>query len=309
MSSEVAGYFERLRTHLRLGDVAESDDVMRELATHVEDRVDELVRRGMSPREATETTLRGFGRPRTLAHLLRQAHLATSWTDALLGAAAFVFLAVVLGGELWREPVLAAGSAALVVGITLYGLWQGRPSWFYPWAGAALTLPIAAGYIAFAVLHRGLPQLAYGADPLTLAGVAGALLYFPVGLFVVCAAVLVAVRRDWLDASVLLSPMPAMLVAVISIHRAGGISASGHALSDASPLLFGVYLSMGLATLALLRAPTRSLRIATLVGSAVVLLAVCTLLQDPGGGVVTLAARSALLVGFLLSPALVARHA
>ncbi len=309
MSSEVAGYFERLRTHLRLGDVAESDDVMRELATHVEDRVDELIRRGMSPERATETTLRGFGRPRTLAHLVRQAHLAASWSDAVLGASAFAFVAAVLGGALWREPALAAGSAVLAVGITLYGLWQGRPSWFYPWAGAALTLPIAAGYIAFSVLQRGLPQLAHGANALTLAGVAGALLYFPVGLFVVCAAVLVAVRRDWLDASVLLSPMPAMLVAVISIHRAGGLGESAHALSAASPLLVGVYLSMALATLALLRAPTRSLRVATLVGSALILLAAGTMLQDPGGGVVTLAARGALLVGFLLSPALVARHA
>jgi hypothetical protein len=308
MSSEVAGYFERLRTHLRLGDTAESDDVMRELATHVEDRVDELVRRGMSPQEAAETTLRGFGRPRTLAHLLRQAHLTTSWADALLGASAFAFVALMVGGALWRVPAFAACGAVLVVGITLYGLWQGRPSWFYPWAGAALTLPIAAGYIAFAVLDRGLPELTH-ASPLTLAGVAGALLYFPVGLFVVSAAILVAVRRDWLDASVLISPLPAMLVAVISIHRAGGLSASGHALSDASPLLVGVYFSMALATFALLRAPTRNIRIATLVGSALGLLAVCTLLQDPGGGGVTLAARGALLVGFLLSPALVARHA
>lgn len=308
MSSEVAGYFERLRNHLRLGDTFESDDVMRELSAHVEDRVAELVRTGMSPSRAEHAVLSGFGRPRTLAHLVRQAHLVTPWADALLGAAAFVFLAVIVGAELWHVPAFAAGGAGLVVALTLYGLWQGRPSWFYPWAGAALTLPLAAGYIAFAVLHREAPALTAGPHALALAGVAGALLYFPIGLFVVAAAVLVAVRRDWLDASVLLSPLPGVLVEIIAVHRAGGLASGGQPLTG-SALLFGVYLGMAIATLAFLRASTRNVKVMTLVGSAVGLWAVSTLLVDPGGGIVALAARGALLVGFLLSPALVARHA
>jgi len=309
MSSEIAGYFERLRAHLRLDDGFESDEVMRELAAHVEDRVDELVRRGVPPERAASVALRGFGRPRTLAHLLRQARFITTWGDALLGAAAFVVVAIVLGAELWRVPVLMVTATALVVGVTLYGLWQGRPAWFYPWAGAALTLPLAAGYIAFAVLHRELPRLAQDPGALSLAGVAGALLYFPIGLFVVAAAVLVAVRRDWLDASVLLSPLPGVLAAIIAVHRAGGPAESGQALSDASAVLFIVYVSMAVATVAFLRASTRSIKVMTLVGGALALLSTSSLFVDPNGSLLTLGARGALLVGFLLSPALVARHA
>lgn len=309
MSSEVAGYFERLRTHLRLGDGFESEEVLRELAAHVDDRVGELVSRGASRERAAGVALRGFGRPRTLAHLVRQARFVTTWGDAFLGAAAFVLLAAVLGAELWRVPLLLFAAASLIVGITLFGLWQGRPAWFYPWAGAALTLPLAAGYIAFAVLHRELPQLTHSPGMLALAGMAGALLYFPVGLFVVAAAVLVAVRRDWLDASVLLSPLPGVLAAIVGVHRAGGPAASGQALSDGSALLFAVYLCMGIATLACLRAPTRNIKVITLVVGAIALLSVSSLLLNPSGSLVILAARGALLVGFLLSPALVARHA
>jgi hypothetical protein len=66
---------------------------------------------------------------------------------------------------------------------------------------------------------------------------------------------------------------------------------------------------MAVATLMLLRAPVRSLKVMTLIGSALLLLSGSTLLVDPGGGVVTLAGRAAMLVAFLLSPALVARHA
>jgi hypothetical protein len=309
MSSEVAGYFERLRAHLQLGDSFESD-VMRELSAHVEDRVTELQRRGVPEDRARRMALEGFGRPRTLAHLLRQAQLITPWSEALLGASAFLFVALIMGLQLWHVPLLAAVAAGAVVAMTLYGLWLGRPAWFYPWAGAALSIPLAAGYIAFAVLHRELPRLFDGsANSLALAGVAGAALYFPVGLFVVCAGVLVAVHRDWLDASVLLSPLPGVLVAIIAVHHAGGLSGGGESLSETSVLLFGIYLCMSLATLMLLRAPVRSLKVMTLVGSALLLLSGSTLIADPSGGVVLLAGRAALLVAFLLSPALVARHA
>ncbi len=236
--------------------------------------------------------------------------LITPWSEALLGASAFVFVALILGVQLWQAPVLGAGAAGVVIAVTLYGLWLGRPAWFYPWAGAALSIPLAAGYIAFAVLHREVPRLFDGSvNGLAVAGLAGAALYFPVGLFVVCAGILVAVRRDWLDASVLLSPLPGVLAAIIAMHRAGGPAAGGDALSGTAALLFGVYLCMAVATLMLLRAPVRSLKVMTLVGSALLLLSGSTLLVDPGGGVATLAGRAAMLIAFLLSPALVARHA
>ena len=309
MSSEVAGYFERLRAHLQLGESVESD-VMRELSAHVEDRVAELGRRGVPENRARRMALDGFGRPRTLAHLLRQAQMVTPWSEALLGASAFLFVALIVGVQLWHMPVLAVGAAAAVVALTLYGLWLGRPAWFYPWAGAALTIPLAAGYIAFAVLHRELPRLLDGStNNLALAGIAGAALYFPVGLFVVVAAVMVAVRRDWLDASILLSPLPGALVAIIGLHRAGGLTAGSGVLSGTALMLFGIYLCMSMATLVVLRAPVRSLKVTMLVGSALVLLSGSTLLLDPSGGLVTLGGRAALLVAFLLSPALVARHA
>jgi hypothetical protein len=309
MSSDVAGYLDRLRTHLRLGGGSDAD-VMRELAAHVEDRVEELVRRGVPAVRAQRIALDGLGRPRTLAHLLQQAHLITPWRDALFGAGAFAFLATVVGAQLWRVPALAGPSAAIVIAVTLYGLWLGRPAWFYPWAGVALSLPLVAGYIAFALLLRAAAMLSGGdVTPLALAGVAGAALYFPVGLVVVAAAILVAARRDWLDASVLLSPLPGVLVLIIAAHRAGGLASGADPVPTAALMLLATYGCASLGALLFLRAPTRQLKVMLLIGGALVLLGGATLLAWPDGGVVTLAGRAALLLAFLLSPALVARHA
>lgn len=308
MSSDAARYFEQLRSHLHLGERIEAD-VLRELAAHIEDRVSELVSRGIPESTARRMALRGFGRPRTLAHLMRQAHLVTTWSETALGAAPLLLLAAVIGLDQWRTGFVVAAVALAVVAVTLYGLWLGRPVWFYPWAGVALTVPLYAGYLAFLILKSELPRM-FGGDLQLwpLMGVAGAGLYFPLGVIIMTGAVLVAVRRDWLDASVLLSPLPAALAWIIALHRAGGLSVAT-SLGATSLALGSVYLAMAVAVVVFLKAPTRRLKVTTLVGSALFLLLVSSLGADANISVFTLGARAVLLVAFLLSPALVARHA
>jgi hypothetical protein len=218
-------------------------------------------------------------------------------------------LAAVIGLDQWRTGSVVAVVALAVVVVTLYGLWLGRPAWFYPWAGVALTIPLYAGYLAFLILKNELPRMLAGDVQISpLMGVAGAGLYFPMGVVVMTGAVLVAVRRDWLDASVLLSPLPAALAWIIALHRAGGISAAT-SLGAASLALGSVYLAMAVAVAVFLKAPTRQLKVTTLVGSALFLLLASSLGADTNVGILTLGARAVLLIAFLLSPALVARHA
>jgi hypothetical protein len=247
-----------------------------------------------------------LGRPQTLAHLLRQAHMVAQWREAALGALPMIIAAVLIGPRLWQWAPAAAAAAVLIVGMTLYGLWRGRPAWFYPWAGLALTLPLIAGYLAFLLLKRG-PGLGDGAA-LSTAAFGFGVLYFPVGVLVVSGAVLVAVRRDWLDASVLLSPLPVALVWIISVHRAGGILDADDSLAGTSQILAGACLCMATAIVVMMRARTRALKVAVLVSVAVALIAVGDLAASPSATFVVTAARSAVLVGFLLSPALVARR-
>lgn len=307
MFPEATTYLDRLRAHLELGDSVESD-IVRELETHVEDRTERLVRDGIAEPEARRMAIGRLGRPQTFAHLMRQAHVITAWREALFGAAPLLLVAALIGARLWQLPAFAIASFVLVVAITLYGLTQGRPVWFYPWAGVALTLPLIAGYIAFAVLRSAIPQIAAGhAGPWELLGVAGAGLYFPVGLLVVAGAVGVAIRRDWLDASVLVSPLPGIFVWLIAVHRSGGLRYPNGSLAGTSVLLGIVYLCMALATVAVLRSRSRTTKVAMILSSALILISIGTPV-DSQEAVVTFAVRAVLLAVFLLSPALVARR-
>lgn len=308
MFPEAAIFFHRLRAHLQLGPSVDSE-IVRELETHVEDSTERLVLQGVSEHQARHLVISRLGRPQTLAHLMRQAHRVTPWHEALFAAAPLLLVSMLIGVRLWQHPAVAVGSCLLVVAVTLYGLSQGRPAWFYSWAGVALTLPLIAGYIAFAVAQQQIPQLAAGhAGPSVLLGVAGAGLYFPVGLLVVVTAVLVAARRDWLDASVLLSPLPGVLVWIIAIHHAGGLRHPDASVIGTSELLGVVYLCMASSVVAVVRSRSRPTKIAIILGAALLLVSLATP-RDSQSALLTIAIRASLLMVFLLSPALMVRRA
>ncbi len=73
MSSELHLYLERLRSTLQLSP-AEEGEVVRELRTHVQDRLAELEQAGLSEEEAQRVLLRRFDRPQALARQFQQAY-------------------------------------------------------------------------------------------------------------------------------------------------------------------------------------------------------------------------------------------
>jgi hypothetical protein len=305
MLPERTAYFDRLRAELHLGGA--ENDVVRELATHVDDAVEQMVRQGIAAPRAAELAIARLGRPQTLAHLLRQAQFVTRWNDALFGALPLLLAALLIGARLWQSPIAAAAAAIIIVAVTLYGLWRGRPAWFYPWAGVALTLPLIAGYVAFVLVHQGAqapPGAGFGSPSV---GFAAGILYFPVGLIVVSGAVLVALRRDWLDASILLSPLPVALVWLTTVDRAGGLLHPDASITATSELLGVICVCMAAGVVAIMRARTRASKVAILVTTSVLIIALGDLAGTSSAPMVTIA-RAGLLVGFLLSPAFMARQ-
>ena len=80
-------------------------------------------------------------------------------------------------------------------------------------------------------------------------------------------------------------------------------------LAGMAPVLGAISVCAAVAAIVFLRTTTRTLKCVTLIASALLVVATATLLIDPSGGLVALGGRSAMLLAFLLSPALAARHA
>ncbi|MCH7552605.1 MAG: hypothetical protein IIC82_01210, partial [Chloroflexi bacterium] len=85
MVPELVKYFEDLSVHLRLSPVKERE-LIREMHTHLEDRIQDLQEQGRSRAEAVEEATRGFGRPETVAKEVYEVHAVGTWGEALLAA-------------------------------------------------------------------------------------------------------------------------------------------------------------------------------------------------------------------------------
>ena len=303
MSSEFDVYFRRLRSHLHLNTQAE-DSVVRELRTHVEDRLMELENAGLSQGDAKRLLLQRMDRPQALARQFQEAYLRASWHDALTGATAFLLVGALYMTHLWSQPTAVLAVAIAIVAVTLYGLWQGRPSWFYPWAGLALTLLSFCGYFAFVLLERGARLIGEGAlDGTSLLGFAGAALYVPLALLILASCILAASRRDWLDASLMLSPSAPVLVWLAVLHENGGLREAGTAMAGADAALGATFLAMAAAAAVFVRVRARTAKLATMIATGVLVLVAISSMYDPELSLATLTLRAMFLAGFLLIPA------
>jgi hypothetical protein len=298
VSPELSAYFERLRAELDL-PAPEEEDVVRELRAHVEDRIQELRRTGLDDRQAERAVLRSLERPRTLARRFQQIYRQASWHDALVASAAFLLAGVLFALHLWDEPIAVVGVAAAIVVVTLYGLWQGRPAWFYPWAGLALTLLSFFGYLAFVMLEAS----AGAGDVVSLLGFGGALLYFPLALAILMSCILVASRRDWLDASLMLSPTAPLVAWLAAAHGEGGVRAAGGLVPEADAALAATFLAMALASAIFVGVRSRRAKLATILATGALVLVALGAIYDAEVSLAALSARALLLFGFLLSPA------
>jgi len=216
-------------------------------------------------------------------------------------------VAALFATHLWSQPFIAFVFAASIVAMTFNGLLQRRPPWFYAWAGLALTLLAFCGYFAFSMAERGLSFIGSGSlDVLSAFGLAGAAVYFPLGLFVLLSCILAANRRDWLDASLMLAPSAPVVVWLASLHQGatpGDVADPALTRFDA-PLAL-VFLALAPAVAAFVRVPLRAAKLAIMVATASLLLVASSVGAAGETSLLGLLAQGGALFGLLLAPAAV----
>jgi hypothetical protein len=304
VTNELTTYFDALRSELDLAP-HEEREVVNELRAHVDDQLAELRRHGLTVREAERAVLRTLERPRTMARQYQQAFRQATWHDAGVAAAAFLLAGVLFALHLWDQPLAVITVAATIVGATLYGLWQGRPAWFYPWAGLALTLLTFFGYLAYSLLELSAGALGggIGVGAVGLLGFAGALLYFPLALALLASCIRAASRRDWLDASLMLSPTAPIVAWLATVHHEGGLRDAGALVAGADTALAATLLAMAGAAALFVRARTRSAKLWTIIATGMLALIALSAIYEADLSLTALMARAVLLFGFLFSPA------
>ena len=85
-------YLNNIKYHLRLGYPTEKE-IIRELRSHIDDKLEELHDKGLSEEEAINTCLKLMGSAKVVAHQLYEAHSQGTWKQTLLACyTAFIYL-------------------------------------------------------------------------------------------------------------------------------------------------------------------------------------------------------------------------
>jgi hypothetical protein len=227
MAAEVDSYLAEVRSHLHL-DPSVERRVIGELASHFDDKLCDLRADGMSEPEAIREAIASFGGARSIARLLYRAYSRGTWVETFLACQPHLLAAVLFAAQQWRSPLLLGLFSAALIGIAVAGWLRGRPAWVHSWAGYAFFPLLVLGWLGRGVLARAVSAVAAG-RPIPAPA------WQPVALLVLCAAGVVllvralrlAAGRDWVNAALLMLPLPMFGAWLLAVERFGGLTRDG----------------------------------------------------------------------------------
>ena len=286
-------YLEMVRENLKL-DRSTEQEVIQELAAHIEDEVQELRATGLSDEEATDACLTLMGSAKMLAHQIYESHSQGSWTQALFAAMPHLLFGLLFALSWWQGIIGLLAVLVAVLSVVVYGWWRGKPSWLFSWLGYSL-LPVVFAGLLLLYLPRGWDWLAI-------------LIYVPMALWLVCSFTLKTIKRDWLYSSLMLLPLPIIIgwfLAVEPVDRMPGYWLQR--LQEFAPWIGLTFLSLGVAVTTFIRLRKRWLRMSVLVMSGLITLTMIAYYTEGRLSVPAFLALIVVMLILLLSPALVER--
>jgi len=259
VSAIIDEYLESVKNNLRLETPAEKE-IINELATHIEDKVQELKDNGLHDEEAAHTCIRLLGSAKTVAHQIYEAHSQGSWQQALMASLPHVLFGLVFLLNWWRGigPVLIL--LFVVLSTTVYGWWKGKASWIFPWLGYSL-LPVIIAGLSLLFLPRALAWVAV-------------LLYLPLAVWLILRLVSQTLKKDWLYLSLMLFPMPLIIAWLVLSEWQLGFDATRFSIYG--PWIGISFLSLAFGVVSFIRIRRRWLKVAVLFMTGAMALALIT---------------------------------
>jgi len=294
MPTVLSHYLENIKGNLRL-DFPEEKEVINELKTHIEDRLQELKESGLSEEEATETCLGLLGSAKMVARQIYEAHSQGSWRQALLASMPHLLFGLLFVLNWWHHIGWLSITLILILGAIAYGWWHGKPAWVFSWLGYTL-LPVALVGLLLPLLPQGWSWIAI-------------FLYIPLALWWLYYIVDQTVRRDWLFSSLMLLPVPIIAGWFLAIEpQSGPTGYSLQRVHEFAPWIGLSFLALALTIVTFTRLRQRWLRICLLFIAGLLTLTMIVYYADGRLGLLAFLVLGLAMGGLFLIPALLERR-
>ncbi|MFC2063055.1 hypothetical protein ACFLS8_03845 [Chloroflexota bacterium] len=276
-------------------ELSDEKEVISELETHIEDRLQELKDSGLSDEEAANTCMGLLGSAKVVARQIYEAHSQGSWRQALIASAPHLLFGALFALNWWQGIgwVLVALGSVLV--IALYGWWHGRPNWLFPWMGFSL-LPVVGAGLLLLYLPKGWSWVAIT-------------VYIPLALCFLYAVIVQTIKRDWLYGSLMLFPVPVIMGWFLAVSLEGRFPEfSTPHLYEFAPAIGMSFLTLALAVAAFVRLRQRWAKVTVLFISGLLTLTVVLCYADGRLSWPVYLLLTLVMLGLFLTPALVERR-
>ncbi len=269
-------------------------EVISELQTHIEDKLEEMREAGLSEEEATHTCLKLLGSAKLVARQIYEAHSQGTWQQALLASTPHLLFALLFALNWWQGVSWVVITLGLILSIAIYGWWHGRSVWLFPWLGYSL-LPVVIAGLLLLYLPKGWSWLAV-------------LLYVPLALWLVYSVTVQTIKTDWLHSALMLLPVPIIIGWFLAVEQEGKfLELNLEHIQQFAPSIGLSFLALAITAAAFVRLRQRWLRVVLLLISGLLTLIMVACYAEGRLGLPAFSVLTLVMLGLLLSPALVER--
>ena len=294
MTTALSHYLDSIRVNLRL-DLSTEREVLSELETHIEDKLQELKEAGLSEEEAANTCVGLLGSAKLVTRQIYEAHSQGSWRQALLASMPHMLFGLLFALNWWRGISWLLVMLALILAAAIYGWWRGKPTWLFPWLGFSLVPVVGAGLFLL-YLPAGWSWLAI-------------IIYVPLALWFILSVLVQSIKRDWLHSSLMLFPVPIIIGWLLAVGLEGQFPEfSAQRLQDLAPWIGLSFLALAVSVAVFVRLRQRWLKIAILVISGLSTLAMVAYYAEGKLGWPAFLILLLVMFGLFLTPAIVERR-
>lgn len=294
MTTVVSHYLDSVRDYLRL-DFSVEREITSELKAHIEDKLQELRGTGLSEEEAAKTCVKLLGSAKLVARQIYEAHSQGTWRQALLASTPHLLFALLFALNWWQGIGWLLFVLGLVLGMTVYGWWHGRPVWLFPWLGYSLV-PVAVAGLLLLYLPKGWSWLTV-------------VLYVPLASWLIYSITVQTIKRDWLYSTLMLLPVPIIIGWFLAIEQERRFSElSLEHIRNFAPWIGLSFLALAVTAAIFIRLRQRWLKVAVLLISGLLTLIMVACYTEGKLGLPALFILMLVMAGLFLTPALLERR-
>ena len=294
MTPELAQYLESIRSIAKLENSDEMG-VMSELEAHIEDKLQELSKSGLTKEEAIRTCLGQMGSTKVVARQIYEAYSQGSWKQVLLASMPHLLFGVLFVLNWWQYPGWLSIVLVLILATTTYGWSHGKPTWVFSWLGYSL-LPVLIVGLLLLYIPRGWSLLSLP-------------VYFPLALWWLFRIIIQTTKRDWLFSSLMLLPLPIIIGWFLAVSPSGKITEQSMQRVDYFAPWIGLsFMALGLTIAAFIRLRQRWLRVTLLATSGLMTLSLVVYYTTGRLNPLTFFGLILVMWGVLLFPLLLERY-